>query len=71
MLVIALPYLKTPETDPILEPFFGRQWAELLTISLHNFLSSVFRHMRTHIHAVLLWISLVLHGRLGSPCKKD
>ena len=43
----ALPFVRKPETDPYFEPFFGRQWIETFTLSLQNFLQTVFHSLRT------------------------
>lgn len=38
-----LPYLKQPELDPQFRVFFSKSWAETFTLSLHNFLSTIFK----------------------------
>eukprot|EP01122_Echinamoeba_exundans_P014203 TRINITY_DN6385_c0_g1_i1.p1 TRINITY_DN6385_c0_g1~~TRINITY_DN6385_c0_g1_i1.p1 ORF type:complete len:741 (+),score=104.64 TRINITY_DN6385_c0_g1_i1:160-2382(+) len=40
-----LPYLKNPEQDPTFRVFFNKLWVETFSLSLHNFLSTVFRTM--------------------------
>lgn len=37
---IALPFLKNPEQNPELEPYFNKQWVDMLNVSLQNFLST-------------------------------
>jgi len=39
----ALPFLAEPEKDPEFRPYFSPQWQESVRITLHNFLSVVFR----------------------------
>jgi len=51
--------MKAPETDPVFEPFFSKQWSDLLNVSLYNFLSSVFQNMRIHTCCVILIFSIV------------
>eukprot|EP01080_Neovahlkampfia_damariscottae_P001272 gene1272-11359_t len=36
-----LPFLNNPELHPALEPFMNKRWEEMLTISIHNFISTV------------------------------
>lgn len=38
-----LPYLKAPEADPNFAIFFSKGWTETFTLSLHNFLSTIFQ----------------------------
>ncbi|KAG0000738.1 WD repeat-containing protein 91 [Modicella reniformis] len=45
-LVYALPFSKKPEADPEFDVFFSKMWLDTFTVSLHNFLSTVFQHMR-------------------------
>jgi hypothetical protein len=40
-----LPYLKNPDQDPTFRVFFNKLWVETFSLSLHNFLSTVFRTM--------------------------
>ncbi|CAG8538442.1 3055_t:CDS:10 [Dentiscutata erythropus] len=40
-----LPFSKDPTTDPNYEIFFTKQWLEMFTISLHNFLNAIFQNM--------------------------
>ncbi|PKC63967.1 WD40 repeat-like protein [Rhizophagus irregularis] len=40
-----LPFSKNPASDPNFETFFTRQWLETFTISLHNFLNTIFQNM--------------------------
>ncbi|KAG0256747.1 WD repeat-containing protein 91 [Mortierella polycephala] len=42
----ALPFSKKPETDPEYELFFSKAWLDTFTVSLHNFLSTVFQNIR-------------------------
>lgn len=42
----ALPYIKNPASDPAFETYFTKQWVDNYVVSLHNFLSTTFRHMR-------------------------
>ncbi|KAF8977228.1 WD repeat-containing protein 91 [Entomortierella lignicola] len=41
----ALPFSKKPEADPEFDVFFSKAWLDTFTISLHNFLSTVFQNM--------------------------
>ncbi|GJJ69581.1 hypothetical protein EMPS_01928 [Entomortierella parvispora] len=41
----ALPFSKKPETDPEFDLFFSKAWLDTFTVSLHNFLSTVFQNM--------------------------
>lgn len=38
-----LPYLKSPDSDPQFAIFFSKGWTETFTLSLHNFLSTIFQ----------------------------
>ncbi|XP_026989170.1 WD repeat-containing protein 91 [Tachysurus fulvidraco] len=40
-----LPFISTPEQNPVFSPYFSRQWADTFLVSLHNFLSVLFRCM--------------------------
>lgn len=40
-----LPFVKNPETHPTFETFFTRAWLETFTLSLHNFLNTVFHNL--------------------------
>ncbi|CAI2175437.1 8981_t:CDS:10 [Funneliformis geosporum] len=40
-----LPFSKNPATDPSFETFFTKQWLDKFTVSLHNFLNTIFQHM--------------------------
>ncbi|CAG8576581.1 34172_t:CDS:2, partial [Racocetra persica] len=40
-----LPFSKDPTTDPNFEIFFTKQWLEVFTTSLHNFLNTIFQNM--------------------------
>ncbi|KAF4077032.1 hypothetical protein AMELA_G00203460 [Ameiurus melas] len=46
-----LPFISAPEQNPSFSPYFSRQWADTFLVSLHNFLSVLFRCM--HILPVL------------------
>ncbi|XP_077089611.1 WD repeat-containing protein 91 [Siphateles boraxobius] len=41
----ALPFISTPEQNPVFSPYFSRQWADTFLVSLHNFLSVLFQCM--------------------------
>ncbi|KAI8605956.1 hypothetical protein EDD21DRAFT_362303 [Dissophora ornata] len=41
----ALPFAKKPEADPEFDVFFSKAWLDTFTVSLHNFLSTVFQNM--------------------------
>ncbi|CAO3617846.1 unnamed protein product [Cunninghamella echinulata] len=41
----ALAYVKTPNTDPVFETYFTKQWVDNYTTSLFNFLSTIFQNM--------------------------
>ena len=53
--IAVFPFSKSPETHPTFEPYFSRGWVETLTLSLHNFLTTVFQHLRE-----LAWVVLML-----------
>ncbi|CAG8737721.1 25192_t:CDS:2, partial [Gigaspora rosea] len=40
-----LPFSRDPTIDPNYDIFFTKQWLEMFTISLHNFLSAIFQNM--------------------------
>ncbi|KAM9077859.1 WD repeat-containing protein 91 isoform 1-T1 [Megaptera novaeangliae] len=40
-----LPFLPSPDTNPIFAAYFSRQWADTFIVSLHNFLSVLFQCM--------------------------
>ncbi|XP_008563768.1 PREDICTED: WD repeat-containing protein 91-like, partial [Galeopterus variegatus] len=40
-----LPFLPSPDTNPTFATYFSRQWADTFIVSLHNFLSVLFRCM--------------------------
>ncbi|XP_053096123.1 WD repeat-containing protein 91 isoform X2 [Pangasianodon hypophthalmus] len=40
-----LPFIPAPEQNPSFSPYFSRQWADTFLVSLHNFLSVLFRCM--------------------------
>lgn len=42
---LALPYLKSPQTDPRFEHYFTNEWAGLLEVSLINFFETTFQHI--------------------------
>ncbi|XP_018603865.1 WD repeat-containing protein 91 [Scleropages formosus] len=46
-----LPFIQSPEQNPVFSPYFTRQWADTFLVSLHNFLSVLFQCMP---HPVLL-----------------
>ncbi|KAG0021553.1 WD repeat-containing protein 91 [Podila clonocystis] len=41
----ALPFSRKPEIDPEFDVFFSKAWLETFTVSLNNFLSTVFQNM--------------------------
>ncbi|XP_075414810.1 WD repeat-containing protein 91 [Tenrec ecaudatus] len=41
----ALPFLPSPDTNPIFATYFSRQWADTFIVSLHNFLSALLQCM--------------------------
>ncbi|KAG0318394.1 WD repeat-containing protein 91 [Dissophora globulifera] len=41
----ALPFSKKPEADSEFDVFFSKAWLDTFTLSLHNFLSTVFQNM--------------------------
>ncbi|KAF9584611.1 WD repeat-containing protein 91, partial [Lunasporangiospora selenospora] len=41
----ALPFSRKPEADPEFDLFFSKAWLDTFTVSLHNFLSTVFQNM--------------------------
>ncbi|KAI9230992.1 MAG: hypothetical protein BYD32DRAFT_376656, partial [Podila humilis] len=40
-----LPFSRKPETDPEFDVFFSKAWLDTFTVSLNNFLSTVFQNM--------------------------
>ncbi|KAL4617303.1 WD repeat-containing protein 91 [Arapaima gigas] len=40
-----LPFVPSPEQNPVFSPYFSRQWADTFLVSLHNFLSVLFQCM--------------------------
>ncbi|KAF7269893.1 hypothetical protein GWI33_017098 [Rhynchophorus ferrugineus] len=40
-----LPYIKNPEENPTFSLHFTKQWQDMLLVSLHNFLASIFQYM--------------------------
>ncbi|KAF9998528.1 WD repeat-containing protein 91 [Entomortierella chlamydospora] len=42
---VTLPFSKKPEADPEFDVFFSKAWLDTFTVSLHNFLSTVFQNM--------------------------
>uniref|UniRef100_A0A8C9T400 WD repeat-containing protein 91 n=1 Tax=Scleropages formosus TaxID=113540 RepID=A0A8C9T400_SCLFO len=38
-----LPFIQSPEQNPVFSPYFTRQWADTFLVSLHNFLSVLFQ----------------------------
>ncbi|RIA99611.1 WD40-repeat-containing domain protein [Glomus cerebriforme] len=40
-----LPFSKNPASDPNFETFFTKQWLDTFTVSLHNFLNTIFQNM--------------------------
>uniref|UniRef100_A0A8C9TJG6 WD repeat-containing protein 91 n=1 Tax=Scleropages formosus TaxID=113540 RepID=A0A8C9TJG6_SCLFO len=49
-----LPFIQSPEQNPVFSPYFTRQWADTFLVSLHNFLSVLFQCM----HILFRTISL-------------
>eukprot|EP00038_Savillea_parva_P000007 m.93431 g.93431 ORF g.93431 m.93431 type:complete len:663 (+) comp10001_c0_seq2:61-2049(+) len=41
----ALPFVKNPELQPMFETYFTRAWVDTFTLSLHNFLSTMFHNL--------------------------
>jgi len=41
----ALPFIKNPELQPLFETYFTRAWLDTFTLSLHNFLSTMFHNL--------------------------
>ncbi|RUS21790.1 hypothetical protein BC937DRAFT_91464 [Endogone sp. FLAS-F59071] len=48
-----LPYSKNPATEPTFETFFSKQWLDNFTVSLHNFLNTIFQNMRAYFSNLL------------------
>ena len=42
----ALRYIRNPAGDPNFEVFFTKPWLETFTVSLHNFLTTIFQSVR-------------------------
>jgi hypothetical protein len=55
--VTVLPWVKSPEENPVFQVHFTRQWQDTLVVSLHNFLATIFQ-------VCLLIVSLWLLYRL-------
>uniref|UniRef100_A0A8C9VPG1 WD repeat-containing protein 91 n=1 Tax=Scleropages formosus TaxID=113540 RepID=A0A8C9VPG1_SCLFO len=52
-----LPFIQSPEQNPVFSPYFTRQWADTFLVSLHNFLSVLFQQrnaLTNSPHPVLL-----------------
>lgn len=67
-----LPFLPSPDTNPIFATYFSRQWADTFIVSLHNFLSVLFQCMHILSAArgwgprLLLMQSFLLQNAQGS-----
>jgi hypothetical protein len=42
---IVLPFIKNPELQPELEPYFNKTWAEMLYVSLQNFIATALQNV--------------------------
>lgn len=56
----ALRYIRNPSSDPNFEVFFTKPWLETFTVSLHNFLTTIFQSVRITppTHALCFFCSL-------------
>eukprot|EP01132_Coremiostelium_polycephalum_P009624 gene9624-11794_t len=43
----ALPYIRNPHMDPLFEVYFSKAWSEAFSLSLRNFLSTIFKNIRS------------------------
>jgi len=41
----ALPYIRNPHLDPFFEVYFSKVWSEAFSLSLRNFLSTIFKNI--------------------------
>ncbi|KAM9972200.1 hypothetical protein ACTFIW_003559 [Dictyostelium discoideum] len=41
----ALPYIRNPQSDPLFEIYFSKTWSEAFSLSLRNFLSTIFKNI--------------------------
>ncbi|EFA82464.1 WD40 repeat-containing protein [Heterostelium album PN500] len=41
----ALPYIRSPQSDPLFEVYFNKAWSEAFSSSLRNFLSTIFKNI--------------------------
>lgn len=54
----SMPFLKDPAIEPAFRPYFTKEWASRLVVSVHNLLASVFQEMPLpalmthHLHAI-------------------
>lgn len=48
----AIPYIKTPQSDPLFRIYFSKEWSNALHLSLRNFVSKMFNG--THILKYIL-----------------
>eukprot|EP01133_Synstelium_polycarpum_P013311 gene13311-15648_t len=49
----ALPHLKTPHSDPLFEIYFSKGWSEAFSLSLRNFLSTIFKNIQTQVENLI------------------
>jgi len=45
LLLVALPFLKSPEQNEMFSAFFSKSWQDALQLSLFNYLSVIFQSM--------------------------
>lgn len=62
--VVAFPFVKNPEDNPVYSVHFSRQWQDTMLLSLHNFLSIIFqvgkRYFTLHLLRYKFWYFVVL-----------
>ncbi|KAF9191199.1 WD repeat-containing protein 91 [Haplosporangium sp. Z 767] len=67
----ALPFSKKPEIDPEYELFFSKAWLDTFTVSLHNFLSTVFQNIRKWLHRKALQVEIETLQSMIENLRKD
>ena len=46
ILLVALPFIKMPEENPLFAVYFTRTWQDTFLLSLYNFLNNIIHYMR-------------------------
>jgi len=51
--IVAFPFIKNPEDNPIYSVHFSKQWHDTMLVSLHNFLATIFQvSKKKHFHHI-------------------